>query len=102
MKHVNHDHLGKFALAQDAAKSSVYDESTVKNLNQLKPAYKTYTTMKYAESCLMKHQMHDLAKVIIIIIKDSPDTCYSDCCTILHLALSDRQGITISLRLLAS
>ncbi len=34
MKHVNHDHLGKFALAHDAAKSSVYDESTVtvKNL----------------------------------------------------------------------
>ena len=102
MKHVNHDHLGKFALAHDAAKSSVYDESTVKKLKQLNPAYKTYTTTKYTKSCLTKHQIHDLAKVIIIIINDSPGTCHSDCCTIFHLALPDRQNITISLRLLAS
>ena len=103
MKHVNQDHLGKFALAPDAAKSSVFDENTIKNLNQLNPAYETYTTMKYAkfQSCLMKHQIHDLAKVIIII-NNSPGTCYSDCCTIFHLALPDRQDITISLRLLAS
>jgi len=49
MKHVNQDHLGKYALAPDAAKSSVFDESTIKNLNQLNPAYETYTTMKYAK-----------------------------------------------------
>ena len=76
--------------------------STVKKLKQLNPAYKTYTTTKYTKSCLTKHQIHDLAKVIIIIINDSPGTCHSDCCTIFHLALPDRQNITISLRLLAS
>ena len=52
MKHVKHDHLEKnqssfFALAHHAAKSSVFDEITAKSLNQLKPAYKTYTTVKY-------------------------------------------------------
>ena len=88
---------GKLALAPDAAKSSVFDESTVMNLKQLKLAHKIYTTMKHTKSCLMKLlYTRDLAKVVIII-NDSSATCYSDCCTIFHLALSDRQGIAISL-----